>query len=190
MARPLKVKKLSTTDSPHKAARRILRTRLKEYFAVWPDPDQKPTETQLHDLRISGKRLRYSAETFREFYPDRLSLLIELLKRGQDLLGEIQDCRSQRELLKNDLARLKKRRPQSAEARALARIIAEFEPQMAALHTQFEEIWRGLSAPKLRKSIRAMVSNPVEPKTPSVPVDETGDVPRAKPVVNIDHGNV
>lgn len=201
MAKPLKIKKLATTVPPHKAARRILRTRLKEYFAIWRDLDQRPSETQLHDLRISGKRLRYTAETFREFFPDRLSLMIELLKRGQDLLGEIQDYRSQREELKRDLSRLKKRRPQSAEAKALERIILGFEPQMNALYVQFEEIWRGLSAPKLRKSMKAMISDPLEiaasvppsvPSSvpPSVTVDETGDVARAKTVVNVHHGNI
>src|SRR5262244_1868680 len=96
MAKPLKIKKISSEDRPQIAAKRIMRTRIKEFYTHWNDPDRMPTAEQLHNLRISGKRLRYSAESLRELYPDRLALLIDILKRSQDLLGEIQDCGTQR----------------------------------------------------------------------------------------------
>src|SRR5215470_17185676 len=85
MAKPLKIRKISPDDRLEKAARRILRTRIKEFYSCWPDPDRMPAPKQLHDLRISGKRLRYSAESLREFYPDRLALLLGVLKGAQDL---------------------------------------------------------------------------------------------------------
>ena len=117
MSKPLKVKKVSAAAPIQRTAVRILRTRLKEFYSHWPDPRVLPTTTQLHNLRISGKRLRYSAEQLRELYDDRLALLIDLLKRSQDLLGEIQDCVTQRAVLEAELpgcssvASLMKQRP-------------------------------------------------------------------------------
>ena len=39
MAKPLKVTKVSLVDPPDEAAVRIMRTRLKEFYSHWPDPD-------------------------------------------------------------------------------------------------------------------------------------------------------
>ncbi len=154
MAKPRKIKKLSPGDSPERAARRILRTRLAEFYSHWPDPDRMPTLEQLHDMRISGKRLRYSAESLRQFYSDRLALLIELLKRGQDLLGEIQDCVAQREMIRRSLARLKK---DDREIAALKRLIAEYDQRQTILFGQFREVWRGMAMREFRRSLKAMI---------------------------------
>ncbi|MGH9838347.1 MAG: CHAD domain-containing protein [Blastocatellia bacterium] len=154
MARPRKIKKLSPNDPPERAARRILRARLAEFYSHWSDPDQTPTLEQLHDTRISGKRLRYSAESLREFYPDRLALLIELLKRGQDLLGEIQDCATQREMVRRSLVRMRK---DDREIAALERLIAEYDQRQTALLAQFREVWRGMAMREFRRSLKAMI---------------------------------
>jgi CHAD domain-containing protein len=157
MAKPHKIKKLSPGDPPGRAARRILRTRLKEFYSHWPDPEQTPSSDQLHNLRISGKRLRYSAECLREFYPDRLALLVDLLKRSQDLLGEIQDCETQRRAVAAEVARMRRRQPRNREIPPFMRLIAAYEQHQATLLAQFREIWRGMAAPEFRASLKAMV---------------------------------
>ena len=106
-----------------------LRTRLKEFYSHWRDPDQQPTSAQLHDLRISGKRLRYSADFLRALYPDRLTLLIDLLKKLQDLLGEMQDCEMQRAVVEADLARRKQRKPARGETAARRLADRRFPPR-------------------------------------------------------------
>ena len=141
----------------------MLRTRLAEFFSHWSDPTRTPTDKQLHNLRIAGKRLRYSAEQVRELYPDRLTLLIELIKRTQDFLGEVQDSVTQRALVATDLARLRRRQPVSREIFALEKICAEYEQQQAALYAQFREIWQGMTMDEFRKSLKAMVTRPNEP---------------------------
>ncbi len=162
MAKAYKIKKLRPEDSAEKAAARILRKRLQEYFDRWPDSALTPTAEELHDLRISGKRLRYSAETFRDFYPDHLALLIQLLKDSQDLLGGIQDCVTQRRLLQRELMRIQQKSPRGAEAGAIRRLIASHQQQQADLFAQFEELWRGLSEKRFRKQLKTMVSRPQE----------------------------
>jgi CHAD domain-containing protein len=158
MAKPLKIRKLSPDDRLEKAARRILRTRIKEFFSCWPDPDHPPTLEELHNLRISGKRLRYTAESLRELYPDRLALLIDLLKLNQDLLGEIQDCVTQRELVEAYIARLRRRSPQDDQIAALEKVVSEYEQRQSTLFAQFHETWRGMTMDEFRASLRAMVS--------------------------------
>lgn len=160
MAKALKVKKVSPDDECTLAAVRILRIRLKEFYSHWRDPNQTPTPAQLHDLRISGKRLRYSADSLRILYPDRLALLIDLLKRLQDLLGEMQDCEMQRAVIEADLAR---RKPSKNEAVALQRIIQHYHQRQAKLLTEITELWHGISSKKFRASLKDLISHPIEP---------------------------
>jgi CHAD domain-containing protein len=164
MAKPLKIKKISPDDPMEKAARRILRTRIKEFYSCWPDPDRTPTPEQLHDLRISGKRLRYSAENLRDFYPDRLTLLIDLLKVAQDRLGEIQDCVTQRGMIQASIARMRRRAPRNDEIAALEKLVAEYDRRQSTLFMQFLETWRGMTMDEFRASLNAMVSRVTKSK--------------------------
>jgi CHAD domain-containing protein len=159
MAKPLKVKKVLPADRVDRAAVRILRTRLKEFYSHWPDPDRTPTPEELHDMRISGKRLRYSAECLREFYPDQLALLIDLLKRSQDLLGDIQDCVVQRAMIEEDLKRLRQRKSSSDHIPVLEGIIAEYDQRHTLLFTQFRQIWRGMTKDEFRHTLKKMITN-------------------------------
>ncbi|OPY34167.1 MAG: phosphodiesterase [Methanomassiliicoccales archaeon PtaU1.Bin124] len=45
-----------------------------------------------HQMRIAGKRLRYTAEIFSPAYDDDLKPFIKRLKEMQDVLGEMHDC--------------------------------------------------------------------------------------------------
>jgi CHAD domain-containing protein len=159
MAKPLKVKKVLATDRIDRATLRILRTRLKELYSYWPDPSLIPTPEELHNMRISCKRLRYSAECLREFYPDQLALLIDLLKRSQDLLGDIQDCIVQRAMIEEDLKRLKQRNSNSDHIPFLERIIAEYNQRHTLLFAQFRQIWRGMTMDEFRHSLKKMITN-------------------------------
>jgi CHAD domain-containing protein len=159
MAKPHKVKKVLPTDGIDRTAVRILRTRLKEFYSHWPDPNRIPTPEELHDMRISGKRLRYSAECLRELYPDQLALLIDLLKRSQDLLGDIQDCVVQRTMIDEDLKRLKQRNSNSDNIPVLEEIIAEYDRRHTLLFAQFRQIWRGMTADEFRRSLKKMITN-------------------------------
>lgn len=159
MAKPLKVKKIAAAQPAARAAARILRARLAEFYSHWPEAATLPTPTELHNLRISGKRLRYSAENLRGFYPDRLALLIELLKRGQDILGEYQDCVTQQALLAKDLARQRQRHPESSVVVLLEKLLAELHDRQQLLFQQFQEIWHGLARPEFRICLKAMVKD-------------------------------
>lgn len=159
MARPLKVKKILPSDPINKAAVRILRTRLKEFYSHWPDPEHEPTPEELHNMRISGKRLRYSAECLAELYPDKLALLIELLKRSQDMLGAYQDCIVQQAMIEDDLKRLRGRDSHSKDIPVLEDLIAKYEKRRTQLFAQFRRIWRGMTTDEFRHSLKKMITN-------------------------------
>ena len=163
MAKPFKIKKVSPVDPAPRASVRILRTRLREFYSHWPDPDETPTPVQLHNQRISGKRLRYSAEAFRDLFPDRLALLIDLLKRQQDLLGAIQDAVTQRSVIALDLARRRLARARREEITGLEDLLASYDVRHSELFTELEDIWRGMSRKRFRALLKDIVSRPVRP---------------------------
>ena len=160
MAKAFKVKKVQPDSPAAQTAVRILRTRLTEFYSHWPAADIEPTPEELHNLRISGKRLRYSAEMAREYYPDRLALLIELLKRGQDILGEYQDCVTHRAMLSKDLARQRRLAPKGKQVVLLEKLLAGLDERQALLYAQFREIWRGMLAKEFREYLKAAVKQP------------------------------
>ena len=197
MARPFKVKKITPLDPAENAATRILRTRIREYFSHWTDPDDPPDDRQLHDQRISGKRLRYSAEMLRELYPDRLALFIGLLKQQQDLLGEAQDYVTQRTRIAADLAR-RRRLARRDEIAAYEGLLDVYDERRAELQEQIDDIWRGMTTKRFRKLLRAGVSRPRKParketrpsESKLVAVDKAGDKPGAEAVVDVDDRDV
>lgn len=175
MAKPFKIKKTTPDDPPQTAAIRILETRLDEFFSHWPDPDELPSAEQLHNQRISGKRLRYSAETLREFYPDHLALLIDLLKRQQDLLGSIQDVVTQKAMIASDLARRRRRRASRTTIVALESMLSAYGERHNRLFAELEDIWRGMTQNRFRSLLKRLVSRPLKRpgKTPEPPAPET-----------------
>ena len=160
MAKPRKIKHLRPGMPVSAAAVRVLRARIKEFYSHWPDPEQTPEAVQLHNLRISGKRLRYSAENLRELYPGRLSFLIDLLKRGQDSLGEMQDCETQRTVIETEIARVARRNAAHPELPALQALVAEYRERQAVLLAQFREIWHAMALPEVQASLLAMTARP------------------------------
>lgn len=188
MAKPFKIKGLKSDVPLPEAAERIMRARLKEYFSHIGSNERNPTPEQLHALRISGKRLRYSAESLRDLYPDRLEMIIDMLKRVQDMLGEMQDCIVFSQLIEGDLSRLRKRKPGSPEIVQLERLIESYRERHRVLTGQFLDLWHGMASKGIRRSLRKMISAPAVP--PSVSVDQAGDESGSETVVDVDDGHV
>lgn len=178
MAKAFKVRKVSADADSAEAAGRIMQTRLREFFSRWPDVDVTPNAEQLHALRISGKRLRYSAESLRELYPDRLALLLRLLRQLQDVLGEMQDYETQCAIIEADLARLKarhSRQPDSTEGIeesneqevAIADLLNDYRQKQEKLLAEFTLLWRGLSSRRFRRALKYLVTHPRKPEKQS-----------------------
>ena len=181
MAKAFKVRKISADDDSTEAAVRIMQTRLREFFSRWPEADVTPDAGRLHALRISGKRLRYSAESLRELYPDRLALLLNLLRQLQDVLGKMQDYEMQRAIIEADLARLKARharQPNGGESNeessemeaAVAELLNHYRQKQEKLLAEFTLLWRGFSSRRFRRALKYLVTHPRQPERHSAQI--------------------
>ncbi|MGH8521739.1 MAG: CHAD domain-containing protein [Gammaproteobacteria bacterium] len=87
-------------------ASRVIRKRYRKVLAGGRHAGEGATGATLHELRKSGKKLRYLMESFRELYPDEeVRDVLKLLKELQDVLGRLVDLNVQRRLLREWLPR-------------------------------------------------------------------------------------
>ena len=91
MAKPQKIAGLKPHHSYRENARIILPQKLEEVY-TWEgfirDPDR---HDELHNMRISMKRLRYTMEFFAVNYDSQFTALIDTITELQDILGDIHD---------------------------------------------------------------------------------------------------
>ena len=91
MAKPRKIIGITPQQDYQTNARTILPQRLEEVYS-WEqyiiDPERRE---ELHNMRISVKRLRYTMEFFAVNYDSRFSDLLDTIIDMQDILGDIHD---------------------------------------------------------------------------------------------------
>ncbi len=75
-----------------KLANRAIRAGMAEYLDFDEIVDQPEKVAELHAMRISAKRFRYTLETFAPLFEDGLKEYVKALRSGQDMLGIIHDC--------------------------------------------------------------------------------------------------
>ena len=85
---------------------RVIRKRYRKTLAGGRHAGEGATGATLHELRKSGKKLRYLIESFRDLYPhEEVRDVLKLLKELQDVLGRLVDLNVQRRLLREWLPR-------------------------------------------------------------------------------------
>lgn len=100
MARAWRVHVLRPRLGLASAARRIIAVRAAEVFSYGPFVQHPERITELHDLRIAVKRLRYSLELFRNCLPPTTTTIVTKVKTLQELLGEVHDADVLADLIK------------------------------------------------------------------------------------------
>ena len=73
-------------------ANEAIRVRLEEFLAYEPHVAYPERITELHQMRIAAKHLRYTLEVFEPLYDRALRKPIKIVKEFQELLGEVHDC--------------------------------------------------------------------------------------------------
>ncbi len=66
--------------------------RLAEFLGFDEIVHQPGKVTELHNMRIAAKWLRYTMETFAALYPDSLKPWLRAVRGAQELLGDVHDC--------------------------------------------------------------------------------------------------
>src|SRR5215203_3700922 len=104
-------------------ARRILRVRVGEFYSYEPIVSDPLATTDLHNLRISAKRLRYTLELFADVFGTQGTRQIERIKAIQEALGNVHDLDVRIALVSDELIALTKE-----EIAALDRALASSHP--------------------------------------------------------------
>jgi CHAD domain-containing protein len=97
------MKKIWNDDKPlSENLRKVLPKLTGEFFKHGRNAVKRETSWQdLHAFRLAAKRYRYSLELFLPLYGPGLKLKVEEVRSLQRLLGEINDCVTARDLLKD-----------------------------------------------------------------------------------------
>jgi hypothetical protein len=126
--KPRAVKGLDAKASVAKNAARIVRVRVDELYGFDPAVLDPERVTELHDLRIAAKRLRYVLEITGHCFGTVGEEAESFAKDMQGILGEIHDCDVLIPRVDQELATLREQ-----DALALARISSEVEGLPAAV---------------------------------------------------------
>ncbi|HEU5377841.1 MAG TPA: CHAD domain-containing protein [Ktedonobacteraceae bacterium] len=91
MARARAISGLDPQASTGQNARIIARERLAELYAFTDYLESPANIQELHDMRITAKRLRYTLEIFAAYLPAASQKIVEELTQLQDELGAMHD---------------------------------------------------------------------------------------------------
>ena len=127
MAKPRRVEGLDPDDRLLPNARKVLAVRIDEVYSYDRGVRDPANITDLHDMRIACKRLRYVLEIFAIAFASDLEPHIDQIKELQDLLGDIHDCDVQVPMLEEHLAWLASR-----ESGAARRLVSETAESLTA----------------------------------------------------------
>ncbi|MDJ0947827.1 MAG: CHAD domain-containing protein [Alphaproteobacteria bacterium] len=140
----------ATLDLPLRQYSDGMLRRLDRRMRKLGDRHEELTEEQFHNLRIRGKRMRYSAEFFAELYDAKaVRQLLKAVRAIQDRLGSLNDAVVARDLLDELQQRTASNRSRkTASARALGMVegwnFARIERDLA----RFPEVWKSYRAVK------------------------------------------
>jgi CHAD domain-containing protein len=111
----------------------------------------------LHQLRIDGKKFRYSLELLQPVHNGRMQGALDLVTTMQSLLGRVNDCRAVRKLVQElggdaEIERWLKRRQKKK--------IREFHDQWPEIEQALRESLVLMRATVIRKPVRAAAAPP------------------------------
>ncbi len=132
---------------------RVYKKILKDGAAIDPDTDA----IALHELRKTGKKLRYLLEAFGSLYPvDDIAATVKALKKLQDNLGGIVDASVQSEKLQQIRNRLAAEAPDTDSLQTLRQLIDYCDDRHHELLDEFNYRFERFSRRKNRKRAKRL----------------------------------
>jgi CHAD domain-containing protein len=157
------------------AAPRLLEERLHALYAFEEFTSQPEAVTELHDMRIAAKWLRYTMELFAPAYADELKKSIAAVKKLQELLGDLHDSDVRIDLLRAALGgRLRVRgleaigqlSPDPVHA-GLNQLLARELRTRQGCYRAFYKEWKKLQSRGFQKTCTERIRNPDAPTAPA-----------------------
>jgi CHAD domain-containing protein len=165
--------------------------RLDALLAFEPIVTQPEKVTELHQMRIAAKWLRYTLENFGPLYSSELKPYIQAVKKAQDELGEIHDCDVWAEFLPRFLAEERQRildyygntRTYNRYVPGIMAFEQDRRQARADMYVQFQESWAGWGAAGLWDELHRSIQIPFPQDAqvyppPPVPAEEKAPDPQ------------
>jgi CHAD domain-containing protein len=158
MAKAHKITGVAPLRSYHENARIILPQRLEEVYTWEPFIRDETRREELHNMRISIKRLRYTMELFRvayglptikSQYAEFLAVIVDL----QEILGDIHDADVVLKVLVDYTSQSGNRGRQIDVPLGVATLITRTEETRKADYGTFLEKWDQLSAAGFKQEL-------------------------------------
>lgn len=154
MARPQKITGLKPEQSYHTNARIILPQKVEEVYS-WEQFIHDPARREeLHNMRISIKRLRYTMEFFAVNYDSRFDDYLTTIVDLQDILGDIHDSDVVLEVLTSY-----KESCHATELPGVDTLIARTQDTRNIYYDQFLKKWEQLSAKDFKQKLLEIIAS-------------------------------
>lgn len=180
MAKAIPIYKLTNPDAPLLASAAVIRVRLGEVMDFAPAIVDPANVTELHDMRIAAKRLRYTLEVFAPALPpEQIKSVLALVANLQERLGAIHDCDVLIPLLEETLIKEEKRERKKAlrkkpelppffAAEGLVPLIARKRAEREQLYNELIAWWQVLPPESFWESVSSLIPEiPIVDNEPS-----------------------
>lgn len=172
MAKAVPIHKLTQPNAPLRASAPVILVRLDEMMQFMPAVQDPQNVTELHDMRIAAKRLRYTVEVFVPTLPSPdAKKVLKKVEAVQERLGAIHDCDMLIPLLEETLDKEQDREKRQAlkkhsgpppyfAAEGLAPLIARKRSERDQLYKDFIDYWNALPPEEFVRSITKLIAAP------------------------------
>ncbi|WP_354701364.1 hypothetical protein DSM112329_01677 [Paraconexibacter sp. AEG42_29] len=202
-----RVKGLKPQDGLADSIQRIVATRLGELCAFMPVAEDPERVTELHDMRIAAKRLRYVLEISADLFGPYAAPAVLRTKELQSVLGDIHDCDVTLPLVVELIERARAddvaavvaaqlsaaaidldpsavadAAPHASAHRGLASMAVYLQARREVLFARFLELWLELEREGFRaRLLFAIGERPIAPIEPATPVAPAPVAPPSEP---------
>ncbi len=181
MAKAVPIYKLTQTKSLLRDNALVLMVRVQELMDFADSMRSPENVTDLHNLRIAAKRLRYTLELFAPVLePEGVARLMSRVTEIQERIGAIHDCDVLFPLIQDTLEtegerekRAKKKRggpivgpPPFLAAEGLIALLARKRDERVRLYSDFLAFWDALPPERLASDLSLLIV-PAEDSSPS-----------------------
>ncbi len=156
MAKALPLYAVNPQESLRSNAPLMLHTRLEELYQFAPFISDPANVTELHNMRIASKRLRYTLEIFAPCFSGKeFEKVSSQVKTVQEQIGEIHDRDVRGPLLQAFLDSHAAHRPEIRTG--LERLIESQQAERAALYQKFLAYWNKLQKQGFKREFLQML---------------------------------